>query len=204
VALNQWMRVINAVGDLAQLSGRSRKPDSPASAAAEPPSGPLGQLETRLAGVLVAALKEAFDRDRARLDLERSHVEAEQARAEAALRAELRRQSIDRTLGQIRLVAIAAVAVWMLSAALSAIVPGMRGGTARVVLGAGWLCAIGALGCAFAAWQRVGRLADELAPASASAARDAANPGVGIAAQTASWLLLGAIALSGASLLVAL
>ena len=36
-----------------------------------PPPGVRGYLETRLANVLVVALKEAFDRDHARLELER-------------------------------------------------------------------------------------------------------------------------------------
>jgi len=191
------MRVIDAVGGLAQLSGRSRPDPAAPRSEAETPAGPLAQLETRLAGVLVAALKEAFDRDRARLDLERSHVEAEQARAAAALRAELRRQAIDRALGQIRLVAIAAVAVWMLSAALSAAIPGMRAGAPRVLLGAGWTCAIAALACMLSAWQHV---ADDRRMESATAP----DPGAGIATRAGSWLLLGAIALSGASLLVAL
>ncbi len=193
------MRVLDAVGSLAQLSRRPRTPDPSSPSVSESSGGPLGQLETRLAGVLVAALKEAFDRDRARLDLERSHLDAERARAEAALRAELRRQAIERGLGQIRLVAIAAVAVWMLSAALSAAVPGMRAGTARMLLGGGWGCAIAALGCMLSAWQRISRLADDLASDSWIA-----TPGAGIAAQIGSWLLLGAFALSGASLLVAL
>lgn len=194
------MRVIDAFGGLAQISGRSRKPDAAAPPDADTPSGPLAQLETRLAGVLVAALKEAFDRDRARLDLERSHLEAEQSRAAAALRAELRRQAIDRALGQIRLVAIAAVGVWMLSAALSAAVPGMRAGASRLLLGTSWTCAIASLGCMFSAWQRVGSLNDDANLGSSTATA----PGAGIAAQAGSWLLLGALALSGASLLVAL
>ena len=195
------MRVLDAVGGLAQLSGRSRKSDAAAPlAGGDAPAGPRGQLETRLAGVLVAALKEAFDRDRARLDLERSHLEAEQARAAAALRAELRRQAIDRALGQIRLVAVAALAVWMLSAVLSAALPGMRAGVSRVLLGVSWTCAIASLGCMFSAWRRVsGLTADATAGSSTTT-----DPGAGIAAQAGSWLLLGAIALSGASLLVAL
>ena len=194
------MRVINAVGNLAQFSGRFRKSDSAAVTPGEAPAGPLGQLEHRLAGVLVAALGEAFDRDRARMDPERSHLEAERERAEAALRAELRRQAADRALGQIRLVAIAAVAVWMLSAALSAAIPGMHAGGARLLLGAGWISVVAALGCAFSAWQRISRIADDPTPSSSAGP----HPGAGIAAQMASWLLLGALALSGAALLVAL
>jgi hypothetical protein len=194
------MRVLDAVGGLAQMSARSRKPASPAPADVDAPGGPLAQLETRLAGVLVAARKEAFDRDRARLDLERSHLEAEQARAAAALKAELRRQAIERAVGQIRLVAIAAVAVWMLSAVLCAAIPGMRAGASRVLLAASWICAVASLACMFSAWQRAGSLTGDEPPGSSTATQ----PGAGIAAQAGSWLLLGAIALSGASLLVAL
>lgn len=194
------MRVFDAVGNLAQLSGRARQPERTSSAPGEPPAGPLAHLEQRLAGVLVAALSEAFDRDRARMDLERSALEAERARAEAALRAELHRQALDRAIGQIRVIAIASVAVWMVSAALTAAIPGMRTGSARVLLASGWLCVVAALGCAFSAWQRLSPAADPNAASSTAAAAT----GPGIALQTASWLLLGAIALSGAALLVAL
>ena len=189
---------MDAVGNLAQLSGRFKKPNAGLPSAETSASGPLAQLETRLAGVLVAALKEAFDRDRTRMDLERAHLEAEQARAEAALRAELRRQAADRALGQIRLMAIAAVTVWIVSAALGAAIPGMRSGTARLLLAGGWSCAIAALGCALFAWQRISQVADEFATSAS------ASPGAGIAIQTASWFLLGALALSGAALLVGL
>jgi hypothetical protein len=192
------MRVMDAVGNLAQLSGRFKKSDAGPPGPEGSPSGPRGQLETRLAGVLVAALKEAFDRDRARMDLERAHLEADQARAEAALRAELHRQSTDRALGLIRLNAMVAVAVWIVSAVLGAAIPGMRSGGARLLLGGGWLCAIAALGSALFEWQRISGVADELFPSRTS------HPGPGIAARTASWLLLGALALSGGALLVAL
>src|SRR5919106_6598330 len=101
----QWMRVLDTVGGLVQLSGRTRRPETDDAAApmARAAGGPLGQLETRLAGVVVAALKEAFDRDSARLELERSHIESERQRAEEAMRAELRRQAAERVLGQLRL-----------------------------------------------------------------------------------------------------
>ena len=119
------MRVLDTVSGLIQMSGRFRRPE--ADLQAPPPGGgPLGQLETRLAGVVVAALKEAFDRDRARMDLERSQIEAERARAEEALRAELRRQASERALGQLRLIAVMAFALVMVSAALGVWMPGMQ------------------------------------------------------------------------------
>src|SRR6476660_7777345 len=139
----QWMRVLDTVSGLAQLSGRFRRP---AEGEGGPPvgGGAFGALETRLAGVLVAALKEAFDRDSTRLELERSQLEAERQRAEEALRAELRRQASERALGQLRLIAVIAVGCWALSAALSVWRPGMRAGIPRGLLATGWLLALGA------------------------------------------------------------
>src|SRR4029450_20853 len=87
--------------------------------------------------------------------LERARLDAEQARAEHALRAELRRQAADLALARIRTTALMAIGVWMLSAALAAWMPGLRTGVTRAVLGAGWACALGSLGCAFAGWQRI-------------------------------------------------
>jgi hypothetical protein len=144
-------------------------------------------------------LKEAFDRDRARMDLERAHLEAERQRAEEALRAELRRQAADRALGQVRIVAVMAIAVWIVSAALGVWLPGMRGGAARYVLGGGWAAVIAALGCAFAAWQRISAWT-----ASSAAFGDTSHSGPGIAERTAPWLLLIAIGLTGTALLLAL
>jgi hypothetical protein len=190
-----WMRVLDTVSGLVQLSSRFRQGsgDAPGDVPAAGAGATAGPLEARLAGVVVAALQEAFDRDRARMDLERSHVEAEQRRAAEALAAELRRQAIERALGQLRLVAIIAVAAWMLSAALAVWLPGMRDGLPRVLLGGGWALAFGALGCAFAGWQRM----------SAWARGDTDPPG-GAMAAASSWLVLGALALVGAALLVAL
>lgn len=194
-----WLRVLDAVGGLVQLSTRLRR-DGPDDLAAPGTSGRQagGPLEARLAGVVVAALQEAFDRDRARMDLERSHVEAEQRRAAEALAAELRRQASERALGQLRLIAIMSVAVWMLSAALAVWLPGMRDGLPRLMLGGGWALAFASLGCAFAGWQRVSEWttragADALSGSPASAA-----------ASWCPWLLLGALGLVGGALLVAL
>lgn len=190
----QWMRVIDTLGNLVQLTGRGRRPPDPEGQLTR--GGALGQLETRLAGVVVAALKEAFDRDRARLDLERAHLESERQRAEDALRAELRRQSADRSLGQLRVIAIMALATWMLSAAFGVWLPGMRQGIPRLLMGIGWALAIGALGCAFAAWQHVSTWSGD--PRGAASATPF-HP----AAATAPWLLIAALALTGAALLLA-
>ena len=198
MAMAQWMRVLDTLGGLVQVAARFRRQGSeePAGLQTVASGGPLGQLETRLAGVVVAALKEAFDRDSARLELERSHIEAERRRAEEALRAELRRQAADRLLGQIRLVAVMAIGTWALSAALGAWLPGMREGVARVLLGIGWLLAIGALGCAFAGWQTISTWSADASGAATTTPR-------GTAISAAPWLLIAAVALTGMSLLAA-
>ena len=151
----QWMRVLDTVSGLAQLTERFRRPASRDIGPALPSGGALGAIEARLAGVLVAALKEAFDRDSTRLEMERSQIEAERQRAEEALRAELRRQAGERALDQLRLIALMAIGVWALSAALSVWLPGMRAGVPRGLLGVGWALALGALATSLAAWQRV-------------------------------------------------
>jgi hypothetical protein len=191
MGMAQWMRVFDAVNNLAQLTGRFRRG---AGTDLEVTAGGGGPLEARLAGVVVAALKEAFDRDRARMDLEREQVESERRRAEQALHAELRRQAAERAVGQMRLIAGMAIAVWMLSAALAVWLPGMRAGLPRTLLAGGWTCAFGALGCAFAGWQKV----------STWGSVESADEPHSAAASTAPWLLLLALALTAGALLVAL
>src|SRR6478609_3297738 len=153
MGIAEWMRVIDTVGGLAQMTGKLRPRANPV--AGVTPAAEPGGLEARLAGVVVAALKEAFDRDRARMDLERAQIEAEQRRAEEALAAELRRQTADRALGQLKLLSVMAIAAWMLSAALAVWLPGMRAGLPRGLLGAGWALSFAALGCTFVAFQTI-------------------------------------------------
>jgi hypothetical protein len=200
VAVNQWLRLIDIAGNLADWAGRRRAAGQPPETGLAPGStGPLAQLETRLAGVLVAALKEAFDRDKARMDLERAHLDAERQRAEEALRAELRRQAAELALGRVRATAMMAIGVWMLSAALAVWMPGMRTGVARYVLGGGWACALASLGCAFAGWQRVATwLAVQGSPGAGSDSRP------GPFELAAPWLLVAAVALVGLALLLAI
>jgi hypothetical protein len=200
MGIAQWMRVLDTVSGLVQMSGKFRRPPETDIAAAPPGSGPLGQLETRLAGVVVAALKEAFDRDRARMDLERAQMDAERQRAEEALRAELRRQAAERTLGQLRLMATMAFAVLMVSAALGVWMPGMHGVGPRALLGAGWASAIAAVGCAFMAWQHASRWSADVGEAPAVGGGTPDHPG----STAALWLLLAALAMTLTSLLLAL
>jgi hypothetical protein len=202
MSIADWMRVIDMVSGLAQATGKLRSRQAPA--AGVPPGdevsqtagGALGTLEARLAGDVVAAWKEAFDRDRARMDLERSQVEAERRRAEEALAADLKRQAGDRALGQLRVLAVMAIVAWMLSAVLAAWLPGMRAGLPRALLGAGWFLAFATLGCAFAGYQRISAWS-----AAATPAYDMPQSG---AASMAPWALLLGLAAIASSLLVAI
>jgi hypothetical protein len=195
MGIAQWAGDIDAVGGLAQVARRFRR-GAAEGLSAIPSIGGLGSIEAKLAGVVVAALKEAFDRDSARLELERSQLDAERRRAEEALRAELHRQAVDRLVGQLRLVAIVAVVTWALSAALGVWMPGMRETLPRVLLATGWLFALGSLGATFAAWQHLSLRG----LSSGSAPKSIYHPAV----TYAPWLLLMALALTGAGLLIAL
>jgi hypothetical protein len=151
-----WLGILDTLIDVTTLVvGRKahRPADEPESSAMAGRSG--GQLEARMTGVVVAALKEAFDRDARRLELERDQAEREQLRAERLLRLELLRQAGDREIGRLRLMAGVAVGSWIGTLFFSArLVAGpMRG---RVMLGAGWLLLLVALSLSFAAQARVG------------------------------------------------
>lgn len=186
-----WLRVIDTVSGLAEASKRFRA--RPADPPEPPTGGPLGQLETRLAGVVVAALKEAFDRDRARLDLERDHLEEERRRADEALRLEMRRQAAERLIGQLRVAAVFAAVIWVTSALLLAWLPGMRASMARILLGFGWAALILTCAVAFGGHQQVTRRI-------AIDSTDTALPLV----TAAPWLLVLGFALTAASLIAAL
>src|SRR5258706_12674996 len=134
-----WLQVIDAALGIANLAGR-RKAPPPAEGLPQHvdlTGQPAGGLEARLAGVVVAALREAFDRDSRRLDLEREQLEAERQRAERAQRLELQRQAGEREIGQLRLLAGGAATPWIGRAGPSARPVG-GGVGAPVSPGAGW------------------------------------------------------------------
>jgi hypothetical protein len=153
-----WRRILDVVLGVADVAGLARSPMA----------GPetrltgtraLGHLEARLTGVVVAALKEAFDRDARRLDFEREQIEAERARAERALGLELRRQAGEREIGRLRLLAGLAVVsflstLFFVTRLASATV------ARRAVIGIGWALLLAALAAAFAGQSRI---ADALA-----------------------------------------
>jgi hypothetical protein len=152
-----WLRIMDAVLGVSDVVRRvkGREPEEPGRQLAVG-SPALGGLETRLAGVVVAALKEAFDRDHQRLELERQHIEAERQRAERLLRLERLRQAGDREIGRMRLLAGAALASWLGSLLLaSRLLSGVGG---RAALGIGSLFLLAALAAAFAEQSRLTRV----------------------------------------------
>ena len=151
--------------------------------------GLAGQIETRLTSVVVAALKEAFDRDHARLELERAQLDEERRRAEEALRLELRRQTVDRELSRLRLLGGTALVGWIASVVVFSVHAGAASMAARVVMGAGWMLLLGALATAFTAQ---GRISERLFDKSQSI-----QPGA-----AALWLLIAGLAVTAISLLL--
>ena len=192
-----WLRIIDAALGVTDLV-RSRKVRP---ADAEGPDvrlapGALGGLETRLAGVVVAALKEAFDRDTRRLELEREQLEAERRRAERAIRLELLRQAGDREIGRLRLLAGIAVASWMGTLFFSVRV--MSGSVAsRALLAAGWAMLLAAVAMAFKGQSTVARA---LEGAAQSLDSPDAKPSAG-AGEVAPWLIVVGLGLVGAAVL---
>ena len=194
-----WLQLIDAALGVANFA-RGRKQAGTATdesmqqleAGARAPGG----LEARMAGVVVAALKEAFDRDSRRLDLEREQLAAERQRAERALALELRRQACDREIGRLRMLAAVAGAAWIGTLLLSARLAG-GAGVARVTLGAGWLFLLGAVAASFVAQSRVAASAD------AVGGDDRRPAGSGASGALALWLMIGGLLLAGVAALLA-
>jgi hypothetical protein len=199
-----WLRILDAVVGLTDIARQvSRRPrseqltdtDRRARAATE---GPQGALEARLAGVVVAALREVFERDSLRLRVERERLEADRARADRLLRLELARQAGERDVARLRVIAAVAawcwLGTWIVSAGLAYSGGGHR--SARVVLAIGWTLLLGALGASLAGQSRGARalLTDDDRPDGGQAA-DAA----GVAAF---WLLLAGLAVSSVAVLL--
>jgi hypothetical protein len=153
-------------------------------------AGPTNQIEARLTGVVVAALKEAFDRDHARMELERGHLEEERRRAEQLLKVELDRQAVDRELSRLRLLAGTALVGWIVSMVMFAFRVASTSTPARVMVAAGWLLLLGALASAFTAQPKV-----------TVVVADDRVPGSGAAGTAALWMLVAGLAVTAVSLL---
>jgi hypothetical protein len=199
-----WLRLIDAAigltGVVRQVSGRTGTGLSRGDRMALVDRTDRA-VETRLANVVVAALKEAFHRDHRRLEIEREQIEYERRRAERALRLERQRQAGDREVGRLRLVAGAAVTGW-LGALLVAMMLADGGAAARAALGLGWLLLLGSVMAALAGQSQVARALEP------SADGPDANGGVnaassGVAGRAAPWLLVGGMAMVALAVLAA-
>jgi hypothetical protein len=197
----KWLNTVDAVIALGhatrQLRGGSESAPRPPRPASPPPPdtalnqpavihGIAGQIESRLTNVVVAALKEAFDRDHARLELERAQLDEQGRRAEAALRLEMRRQAADREVGRLRLLAGTAMAGWVASLLLLGWRIPLASPLSRLTLAAGWVLLLAALGSAFSAMGRVGAVAADpaVAPSATSLPMWLLILGLGVTAVT--------------------
>jgi hypothetical protein len=192
-----WLRLLDTALGLADIARTTRRRtqaqargESLDELAATTPF--TGAIEARLTGIVVAALKEAFNRDHERMELEREQIAAERQRAERALRLELIRRAGEREIGRLRLLSGVAAASWLgtlffstrlLDAALSA----------RVALALGWLFLLAALGAAFTAQSRIGRDLD----ATTEGTPQWPLPSSGALGAAAPWLLVAGLAIIG-------
>jgi hypothetical protein len=189
--------ILRAFDTVAAVRDAARRLKAPAPSEPSPgttltPADPLhSPIEARLTGVVVAALKEAFDRDRARLDLERAQLDEQRRRAEAALRAELRRQAVDREVGRLRLIAGTALVGWIATVAFVMTRLASMSKGARAASAVGWLLLLAALALAFIGQGRIDDGAGGLAPATGD--RRAGDAALG--------LLIAGLACAGMALL---
>jgi hypothetical protein len=196
-----WLRILDAaigVSDVARRvrGGARAGAVSPEEQLARAPGGALGHLETRLAGVVVAALKEAFDRDSRRLELERQQLEAERQRAERAFRLEMMRQAADREVGRLRLLAGVAVVSWIGTLFFAARLVG-AGLAAKVTLGGGWVLLLASLALSFVAQSRVQERMARADDYTTPIAIDSGPPG-----SLAPWFIVAGLALVGFAVLL--
>jgi hypothetical protein len=125
------------------VGGRKDDRDDPArgDGGRAPAQSFANQVETRLTNLVVVALKEAFDRDHARLELERARLDeerriAEEERrfAEERARMEAWRRAVDREIARLRFLTGAAIVGWIASVALLVLRLSNMSGAGRGVL----------------------------------------------------------------------
>ena len=208
--LDSAWKVAQTIFGIADVSRRVLNPSEatrqqrPAPTSRAAGGGLLGHVEARLTGVVISALKEAFDRDAARLDAERAALDDQRRRAEEALRLELVRQAADRALTRLRAIGVLALTIWIVSVLVAVMWPGgfqraWEAAAAPCSPAGGLACSAG-MGAAFAAHDRFRagsappRPAVQPPPISRRAACRSPAP----------WLVLAGLALVAGSLLIAL
>jgi hypothetical protein len=156
------------------------------------PSGLADQIELRLTNVVIAALKEAFDRDHQRLELERTHLEEQRRRAEEAARMELRRETISHEVGRLRLLSGIALVGWIVAVIVLAVRQDDMSILSKTMLASGWLLFIGSLAASITTQSKLNAY---LLKANMEVDVDTAGNG-------ALWFLMAGLALSATSLLL--
>src|SRR5215470_12347189 len=138
------------------LDVTKQQPDEPPKAAdrTTPATTFADQVEMRLTNVVISALKEAFNRDEARLELERAHLDEQRRRAEESMRMELRRQAADREISRLRLLGVAGMIGWIASMLLLVMRRDASHVTQGVLISAAML-SLCSLGSAFIAQARI-------------------------------------------------
>jgi hypothetical protein len=145
----------------------------------------------------------AFDRGAALLELERQRLDAERLRADRAIALELLRQSGDREIGRLRLLAGVAVIGWIGTLWFAARIVEYGGSGrigARVALGVGWMLLLSAIVQSFAGQAHVARDVQR------AACRSENTPGAvssGHAGAIALWLFVAGLALASLAALIA-
>jgi len=163
-----WLRLIDAalgIHDLVRLR-RARGSDEGEFESRQLTQAPgLQGLESRLASVVVAALKETFDRDSKRFELERQRIDMERERAERALRLELIRQSSERETARLRFIAAVSTAIVVASFFLLPRIAGLAGAGwgPRATLGAGWLLLLASVWRSLVSQSALARTLDRVA-----------------------------------------
>jgi hypothetical protein len=187
-----WLRILDTALSLATMA---RTANRRALAAPLERGGQMtigrrrAPIEARLAGVVVSALKEAFDRDNQRLQFEREQREVERRRAERLLQIELARQAGDRELGRLRLLAGIASACFLATLVLAA---ALGGGSvaSRAALGGGWLLLLASIAASFAGQSRIVASLRQID----ARVGEPEPPSAGGAAQASPWLIVMGLA----------
>jgi hypothetical protein len=162
-----WLRIIDAalgIHDFVRVR-RARGADAAIESRQLARSPALQGIESRLASVVVAALKETFDRDSTRLELERQQLEMQRARAERALRLELIRQAADREIARVRFMTGLSTATFVATLIFAARVagPSATAWIARTTVGLAIVSLLVAIGGSLADQSRLARVLDRVA-----------------------------------------
>jgi len=201
MAFITWLRALNSVVTVADATRlfRARDREGATPARADAAEG----LEVSLANVVVAALREAFYLDRARFDLERELHEAEQAHKARVLRLEWLRRTVSETQTDLRYQAGGVVAIWLVSAAVSAWRAPL-GDLARGLLGLGWFGLAAALLATLVARQELARWIARQGDAAASSEPPHVVVPPSRARRAVPWLVVSSFVAVAASLLASL